>query len=62
MTVAALILILAGLLGCLVAAQSLSIAAGVLGAICLVVGIEGLYLAWEVRKERRHLKLKDKTQ
>lgn len=55
MTLAAIILILAGLLGLLVAAQSLSIAAGVLGALCLVVGIEGLYLAWEVRKERRAL-------
>lgn len=55
MTLAALILILAGL-GCSwIAITEFNIAAGVLGAICLAVGIEGLHLAWELRKERRAL-------
>lgn len=59
MTLAALILILAGL-GCSwIAITEFNIAAGLLGSLCLLIGVNGALFSWEAHKERRALK--DKT-
>lgn len=55
MTLAALILILAGL-GCSwIAVTEFNIAAGLLGALCLLLGADGAWFSWVLWRERRAL-------
>lgn len=55
MTLAALILILVGL-GCSwIAITEFNIAAGLLGAVALLVGIDAAWFSWVLWRERRAL-------